>query len=117
MNKHKFFNKNTLLIVPYTIWMTGFIIIPLFFVIFYAFTTKNGAFTLNNIFQFFDFGDNVHIKSFLLACWLSFVSTLICVILSYPLALILKNKKLTFNYYDINDCKLINSISLGGSNG
>ncbi len=30
---------------------------------------------------------------------------------------ILKNKKLTFNYYDINDCKLINSISLGGSNG
>lgn len=30
---------------------------------------------------------------------------------------IFKNKKLTFNYYDIDDCKLINSISLGGSDG
>ena len=95
MNKNKFLNKNTLLIVPYTIWMVGFIIIPLFFVIFYAFTTKSGAFTLNNILQFFDFGDNVHIKSFLLAAWLSFISTFICIIMSYPLALILKNRKLS----------------------
>lgn len=30
---------------------------------------------------------------------------------------ILDKKILTFNYYDVNDCKLINSISLGGSNG
>ncbi len=29
---------------------------------------------------------------------------------------IFNKKKLIFNYYDINDCKLINSISLGGSN-
>lgn len=26
----------------------------------------------------------------------------------------LKNNKLTFNYYDINNCKLIESISVGG---
>lgn len=95
MNKSKLIKKNTLLILPYTIWMTGFIIIPLFFVIFYAFTTRDGNFTLNNIIQFFDFADNVHIKSFYIAVKLAFISTLICIILTYPLALILKNKKLS----------------------
>lgn len=95
MNKHKLLNKNNLLIVPYTIWMTGFIIIPLIFILFYAFTTRDGHFTLNNILSFFDFKEQVHIKSFMLAMWLSFISTLICIILTYPLALILKNKKLS----------------------
>ena len=66
MNKHKLLNKNNLLIVPYTIWMTGFIIIPLIFILFYAFTTRDGHFTLNNILSFFDFKEQVHIKSFML---------------------------------------------------
>ena len=94
MNKNKFLNKNNLLIAPYTIWMIGFIIIPLFFILYYAFTNKSGQFTFSNLLSFFDFENGVHIKSFLLASKLSLISTIICIVLTYPLALILKNKKL-----------------------
>ena len=45
--------RNDILAMPYTIWMIGFIVIPLFFIAYYAFTTRDGAFTLQNIIAFF----------------------------------------------------------------
>ena len=87
-NIKKRINKNFIYTLPYTIWMIGFIIIPLFFIIYYSFTNKSGNFTLDNIFSFFL---PVHLKSFLLSVKLAFISTFICIILSYPIALILKS--------------------------
>ena len=43
--------ENTLLATPYLTWMCGFIVIPLVMVIYYAFTTKSGTFTLENVGQ------------------------------------------------------------------
>ncbi len=91
-------NKNLIYVMPYTIWMFGFIIIPLLFIIYYSFTNKAGAFTLNNIFAFFS---PVHFKSFLLSVKLALISTIICILLSYPIALILKNYKLKSNSFFI----------------
>ena len=90
MNKNKFLNKNNLLIAPYTIWMIGFIIIPLIFVVYYGLTNDANAFTLDNIVSFFNL---IHLKSFLQAFKLAFISTLICIILAYPIALIFRNSK------------------------
>lgn len=85
LNKKK---QKILLAAPYTIWMIGFIIIPLFFIIAYGITDKTGVFSLKYILTFFD---SVHIKSFLISIRLAIISTIICILLSYPLALILRD--------------------------
>ena len=36
---------------PYLVWMAIFIIVPMFLVIFFAFTDKSGSFSLENIMQ------------------------------------------------------------------
>lgn len=82
--------RNKLIAAPYTIWMIGFIVIPILFVIYYGLTNSNGAFTLDNIKSFFN---PIHFKSFLKAFKLAFISTIICIILAYPIALIFRNSK------------------------
>ena len=71
--------------------MCGFIVIPLALVIYYAFTTKAGAFTLENVAQIL-LWENY--KPLVLALLLSFASTVLCFVFAFPLALILRNKKI-----------------------
>lgn len=82
--------RNKLVAAPYSIWMIGFIVIPLIFVVYYGLTNDANAFTLDNIISFFN---PIHFKSFLQAFKLAFISTLICIILAYPIALIFRNSK------------------------
>lgn len=71
---------------PYLLWIIGFILLPLAMIIYYAFTTVDGAFTLENIAAI---ADPVHVKSILLSLKLGFLCTFICLLLAYPLAMIL----------------------------
>ena len=71
--------------------MCGFIVIPLALVIYYAFTTKAGAFTLENVAQIL-LWENY--KPLVLALLLSLASTVLCFVFAFPLALILRNKKI-----------------------
>ena len=82
--------RNQLVATPYTIWMIGFIIIPLLFVVCYGLTNDANIFTLDNVISFFN---PIHLKSFVQAFKLAFISTLICIILAYPIALIFRNSK------------------------
>ena len=82
--------KNRILVMPYTIWMIGFIIIPLIFVLYYGLTYNNNTFTLDNVLSFFN---PIHLKSFVKSFKLAFISTIICIILAYPIALIFRNSK------------------------
>jgi len=79
-------NKNKWLATPYALWAFGFIIIPLFIILYYGFTTPEGSLTFSNLAQIVD---SENFKSLLLALLLSFVSTLLCLLLAYPLAMIL----------------------------
>ena len=79
-------NKSTLLAAPYSVWAIGFILIPLVLVIFYAFTDKAGSFTLDNIIAI---SESTNLKALGLSVMLSFISTIICLLLAYPLAMIL----------------------------
>ena len=79
-------NKSTLLAAPYSVWAVGFILIPLVLVIFYAFTDKTGSFTLDNIIAL---SESTNLKALGLSVMLSFISTIICLLLAYPLAMIL----------------------------
>lgn len=77
-----------LLAGPYLIWAIGFIVIPLAMIIFYGFTDKAGAFTLENITAI---ASPENLKALGLSVLLSLISTVICLLLAYPLAMILSN--------------------------
>ncbi len=69
---------------PYLIWMAIFIIIPLFIVLYFAFTTSGGQFTFQN------FADvAAYFPAFIESIWLGMVSTFICLLLGYPLGYII----------------------------
>lgn len=73
---------------PYLLWIIGFILLPLAFIVYYAFTTADGAFTLENLMAI---ADPVHVKSIVLSLKLGFSCTLVCLLLAYPLCLILSS--------------------------
>ncbi len=69
---------------PHVVWTILFIVAPLLFVVYYTFTTPDGAFTFDNIFAL-----NEHINTFLLSISLSVIATFICFLVGYPLAYII----------------------------
>lgn len=83
-------NKKTLLAQPYLIWITAFIVIPLIFIVYYGLTTSDGAFTLMNIAEI---SQSENLKALGLSLLLSLISTIICIIIAYPLAMILAASK------------------------
>lgn len=81
---------NSLMASPYILWSIAFIIIPLIMVFYYGLTDKDGAFTLENITAI---ATPEHMKALSIALLLSLISTIICLLLAYPLAMILSNMK------------------------
>ncbi len=75
---------------PYIIWMIGFTLIPLALVVFYGLTDQTGAFTLENIMAI---AQPERMNALLRSLKLSLISTAICLVLAYPLAMILKSLK------------------------
>ena len=84
-NKKKTFDR-TLLILA-----VSFIIIPLFMILYYGLTNEKKEFTLLNLAKI---TTPENLKALGLALLLSLVSTAICLILAYPLAMILASKSM-----------------------
>ena len=80
--------KKKLLCTPYFLWSLIFILIPLGMVFYYGLTDRSGAFTLNNIISI---TTAEHAKALWLALLLSLIATVLCLLLAYPLAMILCN--------------------------
>ena len=76
--------KNKLIAAPYLVWMVVFILVPLIMVGYFAFTDKDGNFTL-------DYVANVaqYSQIFIRSIWLAAIATVICLVIAYPLAYIL----------------------------
>lgn len=85
-----------LLAAPYLLWSLAFIIIPLGMVFYYGLTDKTGAFTLSNILAI---ATAEHAKALWQAVLLSIISTLICFLLAYPLAMILASMNVSQNSF------------------
>ena len=84
------------LLAPYSIWAALFIVVPLVFVAYYAFTDNSFAFTFDNISRFFtatSVVDGQEVRTYMLIFWrslkLAFISTIICLLFGYPLAYIM----------------------------
>lgn len=92
-------NGNFFITAPCTIWMAAFIIIPLLMVVYYGITTKeDGSITFENLKLI---ANPINRKALWLSLKLSVISTFACVILAYPLALILKGMKVKSNSFVI----------------
>ena len=74
---------------PYLFWMVGFTLIPLALIFWYGISDKSGAFTLQNVLAI---ASADHASALWLSLGLSLVSTLICLLLAYPLAMILRGR-------------------------
>jgi len=82
---------------PYVIWMVIFIVVPLFLILYYGFTieTPEGVrFSLENFQRFMD---PIYINVLIRSIYLALISTVVCFILGYPLALILASKDFNRN--------------------
>ncbi len=73
---------------PHIVWSAIFIVVPLIMVIYYAFTDKSGAFTLDNITRLGDYT-----TTFLRSIWYGIIATVICLIIAYPVAYIIARSK------------------------
>ena len=80
--------KKKLLGIPYFLWSIVFILVPLGMVFYYGLTDRSGAFTLDNIISI---TTAEHAKALWLALLLSLIATVLCLLLAYPLAMILCN--------------------------
>ena len=104
-DRRRILRAEHLSLTPYTSWAVLFILVPLVFVAYYAFTDDNFAFTLENIQRFFvstsniiqEDGSTQEVRTYLLIFWrslkLAIISTAICLVLAYPLAYIMARAK------------------------
>ncbi|MCL2518950.1 MAG: ABC transporter permease [Oscillospiraceae bacterium] len=76
--------KSKLPSAPYIVWVAIFILIPLFLVVYFAFTDISGKFTILNISDVGKFG-----PIFLRSVLLGVVATVICLVLAYPFAFVM----------------------------
>lgn len=78
--------------VPYFVFLVLFVVLPLLLIAVYAFTDNHGSFTLSNITAFFT--ESKIVNSFLVSLEVALENTLICILIGYPAAYILADRKL-----------------------
>lgn len=76
---------------PYLIWAAIFIIVPLFLIVYYSFFVE-GQFTMANYEKFVE---SYYIAAMGRSIMFALISTLICLVTAYPLAMILASKNIS----------------------
>ena len=66
---------------PYIVWSAIFIIAPLLFVAYFAFTDRDGNFTFENILSLSSYSE-----TFVMSLGFSLIATTVCLLIGYPLA-------------------------------
>ncbi len=89
MSKIRFQRKH--LSIPYAIFLLLFVILPLLLIVYYAFTDSDGNFSFDNLVMFFSNSTKVTIliNSVIIGAF----NTFLCILIGYPIAMILSNKK------------------------
>lgn len=90
-----------LTLAPYSFWAVLFIVVPLIFIAYYAFTDGDFHFTTENITRFFTATSNItddsgasrevrtYLVIFMRSLKLAVISTIICLLMGYPIAYII----------------------------
>lgn len=92
-------------LAPYSVWSALFVVVPLIFIAYYAFTDNQFQFTTDNITRFFTATSNMlqedgstrEVRTYLLifrrSLKLAVISTAICLLMGYPIAYIMARAK------------------------
>ena len=90
-----------LLAIPYAIFLTVFVVFPLLIILYYAFTNGDtGKFDFINFINFFSgtggqsFFESSRFKTIVQSLFISFMSTVLCLLIAYPVAYIIARSKL-----------------------
>ena len=89
------FNRKQLCI-PYAAFLILFVICPLLVVIYYAFTDGKGQFTFDNFVNFF--ANSNTLGTLLNSIAIAAVTTVVCLVIAYPVAYILARSKFRKKY-------------------
>lgn len=79
MKKNSLFYR--LAAAPHIVWSFLFIVAPMLFVLYYAFTDKDRNFTFENILEIGNYG-----STFLISVCFAIIATTLCLIIGYPIA-------------------------------
>jgi len=85
-------NKRSSWALPYFIFLLLFVVLPLLLIVVYAFQDGSGHFTLANITKFFT--DKDSLSTFALSIEVAIENTALCIIIGYPAAYILADRRL-----------------------
>ncbi len=86
MKKRSIFQR--MAAAPHIVWMIMFIVAPMLFVLYFAFTDVNGSFSFENILSLSQYS-NV----FILSIAFALIATVVCLLIGYPLAYFMAKAK------------------------
>ena len=100
--KPKLHFSRKLLAIPYGLFLAVFVLVPLLIIVYYAFTDDAGKFTLEYVRVFFNesgegffgFFKSYNFKTIMQSLFISLMSTLLCLLIAYPVAYIIAKCKL-----------------------
>ena len=100
--KPKFHFSRKLLAIPYGLFLIVFVLLPLLIIFYYAFFDDNGVFTTKYIELFFNesgegfwgFFTSYNFQTITRSLFISLMSTIICLLIAYPVAYIIARCKL-----------------------
>ena len=92
--KYKYFRKG--LALPFALFLILFVIIPILFIIFYAFTDSQGFFSFDAVVSFFT--STTKLNVLLVSILVGLFNTVLCLLIGFPLAYLLANPKFNKNY-------------------
>ena len=81
---------------PYTIWMIIFTLVPLALLLYFAITVKTATGVSYSLDNFKRFAEPIFIKVLVRSLALAATSTFFCLVIGYPVAMILADRKLNF---------------------
>ena len=84
------------LAIPFTLFLVLFVLIPILFIVFYAFTDSEGYFSLEAIASFFT--STTKLNVLLISVLIGIFNTILCLLIGFPLAYLLSNPKFNRNY-------------------
>ncbi len=87
--------KKSLLAYPYIIWSALFIVIPLILVVIFSFTVNVDGKNVFSLANYKDLMDPIYFKVFFRSIILAGLSTLICLLIGYPVAYIISKAPLS----------------------
>jgi len=80
------------LCIPYGVFLACFVVLPLLLIVFYSFTDSTGHISINNFVKFFSSATTL--STVIISILLALATTVICLLLAYPVAYILARSNL-----------------------